>query len=71
MRVLIICAAMAVLSGCHQNDEAAAASRARWNGAVVVKVCRNGTYIYRLPNGEHWTGDIGRQRVDNPETVCG
>lgn len=72
MRVLILFAAMAVLSGCHSAETEAARKVAaeHWRDTPVVKICRDGTYIYRLRNGEHWTGGISR-RVENPETVCG
>lgn len=72
MRVLIICAAMAVLSGCDSAEIEAArkVSAENWRDAQVVKICRSGTYIYRLRNGEHWTCGYASQRVANPETVC-
>lgn len=73
MRVLILCVAMAVLSGCQTEAERAATDAAQelWRGAVVVKICRNGTHVYRLRDGRHFTGGLFNQSVDNPETVCG
>lgn len=40
-----------------------------WAGTVVVRICRDGTNIYRLPDGRFFTGGYPRL-VERPETVC-
>jgi hypothetical protein len=44
----------------------------RWTGAVVVKVCRDGSPILRDKDGRHWLRRNGlvAYQVENPETVC-
>ncbi len=56
-----------ILAGCDAPGDAA--RKAKWDGAVVVRICRDGSYIYRLRNGEFWTA-WPNQRVESPETVC-
>jgi hypothetical protein len=44
----------------------------RWTGAVVVKVCRDGSPILRNRDGRYWLRRNGlvAYQVENPETVC-
>lgn len=44
--------------------------REKWDGAVVVKICRDGTRIYRLQSGELVTGGLVPGTVENAETIC-
>ena len=57
-----------LLTGCE--DEHSRKLDEQWRGAVLVKVCRDGTHIYRLSDGKHRTGGLGASWVENPETVC-
>ena len=57
-----------LLAGC--DDERSRKLNEQWDGAVLVKVCRDGTYVYRLSDGEHRTGGLAAAYVDDPETVC-
>jgi hypothetical protein len=66
MRWLVVAA---LLAGCS-DDERARKLDEQWKGAVLVKVCRDGTYVYRLSDGKHRTGGLAAAYVDNPETVC-
>lgn len=54
----------------RQVDANFAAHEQRWEGAVLVKICPSGTYIYRLTTGEHSTGGGFPQRVESPNTIC-
>lgn len=38
------------------------------DGAVIVRICNDGSYIYRLRDGRTVTGT---REVENIETVCG
>jgi hypothetical protein len=49
----------------HQAREA----DARWVGSELVRVCRDGTYVYHLRDGTYQTGGWPGSRVSGPE-VC-
>lgn len=44
----------------------------RWDGAVVLKICRDGTPILRDREGEIWARRTGfvAYRVIDPEKIC-
>ena len=43
----------------------------RWRGAAVVRICRDGTFIYRLRDGELWTGGISQKVTgSDPSVIC-
>ena len=72
IRVLSVLLLSFVMAGCESKEDRAAkeAWSAAWDNAVVVKICRDGTYIYRLNNGHYYTGGFPR-RIENIDTVCG
>lgn len=71
-----IALAAAGIVAATRHDAAMEAKRAAeeqiWDGAVVVAVCRDGTRIFRLRNGEHHIRPVlGRDLiVADPATVC-
>lgn len=69
IRPTIVCTLFALLSGCGESAEYERL-RTMWDGAVVVRICRSGTYIFRLKDGQFRTGGIASQPVENPENVC-
>lgn len=42
----------------------------KWEGATLVRICMDGTYIYRLKTGEFRTGGLSNAKVEDPKTVC-
>ena len=60
--------ALLLLTGCE--DERSRKLQDRWDGAVLVRVCRDGTHIFRLNDGTHRTGGLSASPVENPEKVC-
>lgn len=44
----------------------------KWENAVIVRICFDGTRIYRLPDGKFYTYVAfgGSSLVDDPTTVC-
>lgn len=60
-----------VIASNAEIDAMVARHEAKWGGAVLVRVCKDGTRVYRLRDGEHWTGGSGSSLVDNPATICG
>jgi len=69
MKVVALLIAAVTLLGCGENEELKA-SRERWDGAVVVKICRSGTFIYRLKDGRFFAGGLGMGQIEDPQTVC-
>jgi hypothetical protein len=67
-RLWLLLSAALLLVGC--SDPEADALRAKWDGAVIVKICVDGTRIYRLHDGRYFSGGIGSNEVENPGTVC-
>jgi hypothetical protein len=61
-------AAMLLLTACESESDKRL--QEKWAGAVVVKICRSGAYVYRLRDGEFWTGGWTAQRVLDADTVC-
>jgi len=53
----------------HENAQVEMIKQ-KWDGAMVVRICVSGTYIYRLEDGSYVTGGWGSARVENPDTVC-
>ena len=51
----------------------AAMPDSKWDKAVVLRICRDGTPILRLANGELWARRSGfvSYRVEDMQTVCG
>ena len=39
-----------------------------WDGAVIVRICRDGSRVFRLRDGRTVAGSY---EVENVETVCG
>lgn len=68
LKVAVVVLIAALLSGCG-DDEALKDLQKAWEGAVVVKICKSGTYVYRLKDGRYKTGGFGAW-VENPNTVC-
>lgn len=72
MRYIIVSAMALALVGCDQPmiiDD----SRLRvWDGAEVVRLCRSGTAIFRLTNGELRLGGTGGKVAAGmaPKEVC-
>jgi hypothetical protein len=67
MRLLIVLTGL-ILSSC--SDPNAALKSQRIQGAIIVRICADGTFIYRLRDGSFVTGGWGEQPVESPETVC-
>jgi hypothetical protein len=55
-----------MLAGCGSSEPEPSV----YDGAVVVKICVDGTRIYRLRDGRFVTGGWGASLVENAETVC-
>ena len=53
------------LSACGPSE-----TQKRWDGAVVVKICRDGTFIYRLKDGQYRITGLASAVVEDPRTVC-
>jgi uncharacterized lipoprotein YmbA len=60
----LICAL--TLAGCGASEPEPSV----YDGAVVVKICADGSRIFRLQDGRFVAGGWGAHLVDNPETVC-
>lgn len=41
-----------------------------WRGSSVVRICRDGTRIFKLKDGRYVTGVSYPQLVEDPDTVC-
>lgn len=68
LRAIVLLAPLLIV-GC--GDSAAdKAMEQELRGRVIVKVCRDGSRVFRAPDGHHYVGGLGGARVDNPETVC-
>lgn len=65
MTRLVPLLAMVLLAGCEADDRI----HAKWDGAVTVKICADGTHIYRLRDGTYNAGGFV-DPVENPNTVC-
>lgn len=61
---IAICALLLV--GCSASDPEPSVT----DGAVIVKICIDGSRIFRLRDGRFMAGGWGGTLVDNPETVC-
>lgn len=69
MNRLILCAAVLLLAGCHKDKETA--EEKKWRADTrLIKICRDGSHIFRMPDGTYRTGGLFSSRVENPETVC-
>lgn len=66
--ILVAALWFAVLFVVEQSAKWRAADRV-WHGAVVVKICHDGTRIYRLSDGRLVTGGLGASEVSSPD-VC-
>lgn len=61
----VVLAALLLLTGCGDS----AVTPGRWEGAVVVRICRDGSYIFRLRDGAYV--DAYAHPIEDPEKVCG
>lgn len=68
MRPVAILFSTFLLTACGETPEEKA-HREYHAAAVVVKICRDGTYIWKYPDGKYRTGGMGHP-VENPSTVC-
>jgi hypothetical protein len=66
MRLLVLTALAAVLTACSEQPP----TPSIYDGAVVVKICMDGSHIYRLKDGRYIEGGLGAREVENPATVC-
>jgi hypothetical protein len=64
----IAVATLLLLAACD-NPKLEAAIKAE-EGRVLVKVCRDGTYVWRRRDGSHYVGGLGGGNVEDPNTVC-
>jgi hypothetical protein len=69
MKPLLALTLLALLTGCEDYERQRKLEE-MWAKAVLVKVCIDGTRIYRLEGGLYVTGGWGTAIVENPETVC-
>jgi hypothetical protein len=58
--------ALLVLCGCERQTTEL---ERQWEGATILRVCRDGTHIFRLRDGTARNG--WNRLVENPDTVCG
>jgi hypothetical protein len=44
----------------------------KWDGAIAIRICRDGTPILRLADGSHYArcNGLTAWRVEDPERVC-
>lgn len=56
------------ISGISSEMDRQAATQKAWEGATVVKICRDGSTIYRLKSGEFRSPSRGI--VEDPMRVC-
>lgn len=64
MKTIFVMLAFLFLAACGETE-----SEKAWHGAMLVRICQDGTYIYRLKDGRFFTGGMG-YRVEDPTTVC-
>lgn len=66
MKWIVILSFGALLSSCSQEP----APPSVYDGAKLVKICTDGTRIYKLIDGRFVAGGWGIDFLDNPETIC-
>lgn len=65
IRIVGIVLISSLLCSCGNQSEPSV-----YDGAIVVKICMDGSHIYRLKDGRFWEGGLGSREVENAETVC-
>jgi hypothetical protein len=69
--VIVALMAWTAISSQSEFNERTAAREKMWAAAVVVRICRDGTHVFRLHSGEHWTsGRHSSALVADPDKVC-
>lgn len=47
------------------------AENERWEGRVLLHICKGGGRVFRLRDGSFWaTGDFQKVQVETPDDVC-
>ena len=57
-------------SNSEENNRWLKEKNALWENASVVRICPDGTRIWRLSDGSYSTGFLLGNRVENPNAVC-
>jgi hypothetical protein len=72
MKPFLAIALLMLLTGCEDEEakrvRLVAEEQARQ--IVLVKVCIDGTHVFRHHDGRYFTGGLFPTRVENPQTVC-
>lgn len=70
MSVALVIGVFAIAINVIQNKSNETAQiKAEWDAAVVIKICTDGTRIYRMPSGKYRMSGLGGSSVSGPE-VC-
>lgn len=69
MKTIMLVGLALFLSGCGDSPEEIA-RKEYWNSGRLVKICRDGTRIYRMKDGRYFTGGLFPNLIEFPETVC-